>query len=108
MRTNWKLKTMWEPTNGANFYGVDKKILKKSSNLDILFYGFPREKKTRLGKFKKTWFGPFKIQYFLPNNIVILISINNFEPNLVLVNVNKLKSYTYVDQTLKGIQSSED
>jgi len=25
-----------------------------------------------------------------------------------LVNVNKLKPYTYVDQTLKGIQSLED
>jgi hypothetical protein len=25
-----------------------------------------------------------------------------------MVNVNKLKPYTYVDQTLKGIQSSKD
>jgi hypothetical protein len=31
------------------------------------------------------------------------VSVNNFEPNPVLVNVNKLKPYTYVDQTLKGI-----
>jgi hypothetical protein len=53
-------------------------------------------------------FGPFKVQYCLPNNIVILISINNFEPNLILVNINKLKPYTYVDKTLKGIQSLKD
>ncbi len=50
-----------------------------------------------LGKFKKRWFGPFKVQYYLPNNIFFLVYVNNFEPNLVLVNVNKLKPYTYVD-----------
>jgi hypothetical protein len=63
--------------------------------------------KTHLGKFKKRWFGPFKVRYCLPNNIVILVFVNNFEPNPILVNVNKLKPYTYVDQTLKGIQSSK-
>jgi hypothetical protein len=57
------------------------------------------------GKFKKRWFGSFKVQYCLLNNIIFLVSINNFEPNPVLVNVNKLKPYYYVDQTLKGIQS---
>jgi len=61
-----------------------------------------------MGKFKKRSFGPFRVQYCLPNNIVFLVPINNFEPNPILVNVNKLKPYTYVDQTLKGIQSSED
>jgi len=44
------------------------------------------------------------VQYCLPNNIVIFVSINNFEPNPELVNVNKLKPYTYVDQTLKGFK----
>jgi hypothetical protein len=62
-----------------------------------MFYGLPKEKKKYLGKFKKRWFGSFRVQYCLPNNIVIFVSINNFEPNLVLVNVNKLKPYTYVD-----------
>jgi hypothetical protein len=37
------------------------------------------------------------VQYYLPNNIVFLISVNNFEPNLVLVNVNNLKPYKYMD-----------
>jgi hypothetical protein len=36
---------MWEPTNGAYFYGVNRKILKRSSNLEIMSYGFPKEKK---------------------------------------------------------------
>jgi hypothetical protein len=64
---------------------------------------FPKGEKTHLGKFKKRWFNPFRVQYFLPNNILLLVFVNNFKPNLVLVNVNKLKPYTYVDQTLKGI-----
>ncbi len=33
----------------------------------------------------------------LTQDIVLLVSINNFEPNLILVNVNKLKPYKYVD-----------
>jgi hypothetical protein len=45
---------------------------------------------------------------FLPNNTIILVFINNFEPNPILINVNKLKPYKYVDKTLKGIQSSKD
>jgi hypothetical protein len=40
-----------------------------------------------------------------PDNIIIFLYVNNFEPNPILVNVNKLKPYKYVDQTLKGIQS---
>jgi len=88
---------MWELTNGTNFYGVKKQILKRSSNLEIIYYGFPKEKKhTHLGKFKKRWFGPFRVYYYLPDNI-FFVFVNNFEPNILLANVNKLKPYTYVD-----------
>ncbi len=38
---------------------------------------FPKREKTHLGKFNKRWIGPFTVQYCLPNNIVILVSINN-------------------------------
>jgi hypothetical protein len=69
---------------------------------------FPKGEITHLGKFKNIWFSPFKVQYFLPNIIIIFVYVNNFEPILVLVNVNKLKPCTYVDQTLKGIQSLDD
>jgi len=61
-----------------------------------------------MGKFKKIWFGPFKVQYCFPNNIVLIVFVNNFEPNPVLVDVNKLKPYTYLDQIVKGIQSLEN
>jgi hypothetical protein len=63
---------------------------------------FPKGEKTHLGKFKKRWFGPFMVLYCLSNNIVLFVFVNNFEPNLILVNINKLKPYRYVDQTLKG------
>ncbi len=57
---------------------------------------FPKGKKTHLGKFKQRWFGPLKVQYCLPNYIVFVV-IDNFEPNPILINANKLKPYTYVD-----------
>jgi len=44
---------MWKPTNGIDFYGVNKKILRKSFNLEIMFYGFPREKKHILENSRK-------------------------------------------------------
>jgi hypothetical protein len=30
---------------GANFCGINKRTLRRSFNLEIMFYGFPREKK---------------------------------------------------------------
>jgi hypothetical protein len=54
MRIDWKLIVMWESTNGANFCGVNRKILRRSSNLKIMFLWFPKEKKHIL-------FGPFKV-----------------------------------------------
>jgi hypothetical protein len=50
---------------------------------------FPKGKNTHLGMFKKRWFGPFR-QYCSANNIVLLVYVNKFETNLVLVNINKL------------------
>jgi hypothetical protein len=44
-RIDWKFVKMGELTNGAYFYGLNRKILRKSSNLEIMFYGFPKEKK---------------------------------------------------------------
>ncbi len=84
------------------------KNTKKKFQIGNYVLWFPKGENTHLGKFKKRWFGPFRVQYCLSNNIVILVSINNFEPNLVLFNVNKLKPYKYVDQTLKGIWSLEN
>jgi hypothetical protein len=54
------------------------------------------EYKSHLGKFIRKWFGLYKIQYVLPNNTILLLTLTNFEPNLVLLNINKLKPYKFV------------
>jgi hypothetical protein len=33
----------------------------------------------------------------LPNNIVLFITIDKFDPHLVLVNINKLKPYRFIE-----------
>jgi hypothetical protein len=90
---------MLEQTSGIDFYGVNIKTQRRSSNSEIMFCGFPRDKR----HIWASWFSP----YYLPNNTII-VYVNNFEPNLVLVNINKLKPYKYVDQTLKVSQSLDN
>jgi hypothetical protein len=36
----------------------------------------------------------------VPNKIVLLVTIEKFETNLVLVNVNKLKPYKYMESKI--------
>ncbi len=36
---------MWESTSGTDFCGINRKILRKISNLGIMSYGYPKEKK---------------------------------------------------------------
>jgi len=55
-------------------------------------------------KFQRWWFGPYRIQEYLPNNIILFITIDKFDPNPILVNVNKLKLYRFIeDKTLQFI-----
>jgi hypothetical protein len=69
---------------------------KKFSFGDYVLW-FPKGNKSHLGKFTKKWFGPYIIQYVLPNNIMLLVTIEKFETNHVLVNVNKLKPCKYME-----------
>jgi hypothetical protein len=84
---------MWEPTSGANFYGVNRKILKRSYNFEIMSYGFSKEKKYIWANLRKDGLvhSGYNIAYPI---ILFLFLVNNFEPNPTLVNVNKLKPYT--------------
>jgi predicted glycosyltransferase len=59
----------------------------------------PKARKEHIRKFKEHWFGPYKIQYCLFNNITFLVTIEKFDPNPVLVNINKLKPYRFQDPT---------
>ncbi len=58
---------------------------------------FPKGNKSNLRVFTRKWFGPYKVQYVLPKNIVLLVTIEKFETNHVLVNVNKFKPYKYME-----------
>jgi hypothetical protein len=46
---------------------------------------FPRVVSKHVPKFWKQWLGPYKIQYCLPNNTILLITIDKFDLNLVLL-----------------------
>jgi hypothetical protein len=67
------------------------KVSKKKFKFGDHVLWFPKGHKTHIGKFTKKSFGPYKVQLCLPNNIVFLIMVDKFAPNLVLVNINKLK-----------------
>jgi hypothetical protein len=62
-----------------------------------MFLWFPKGNKSCLRKFTRKWFGPYRVQYVLLNNIMLLVSIEKFEINFVLVNVNKLKPHKYME-----------
>jgi len=58
---------------------------------------FPKGNKSHLGKFTRKWFELYKILYVLPNKIVLLVTIEKFQTNPKLVNMNKLKPYKYME-----------
>jgi hypothetical protein len=58
---------------------------------------FPKGNKSHLGKFTRKWFGPYIVQYMLSNNTMLLVIIEKFETNPMLVNVNKLKGYKFME-----------
>ncbi len=58
---------------------------------------FSKGNKSHLGKFTRKWFGLYKVQYVLSNDIMLLVTIEKFETNPMLVNVNKLKPYKYME-----------
>jgi hypothetical protein len=70
--------------------------LEKQFNSGDYVLWFPKGNKSHLGKFIKKKLGPYRI-YVLPNNIVLSVTIEKFETNLVLVNMNKLKPYKYME-----------
>jgi hypothetical protein len=74
------------------------KFKTKEFNIGDHVLWFPKGQKTKPGKFKSRWYGPYKVQYKLPNNTVLLVSMEHFEPNPFLVNINKLKPYYFLEE----------
>jgi hypothetical protein len=85
---NWIGTRQWNTTLSAQ---QNHKIKIFSMGDKVLW--FPKDRKEHTKKFKNWWFGPFKIQYCFPNNIVLFFNIDKFEPNPILVNINKFKHY---------------
>jgi hypothetical protein len=40
----------------------------------------------------------------LLNNIILLVTLTNFEPNLMLVNINKLKPYQFITSKVQNFE----
>jgi hypothetical protein len=85
---NWTCTRQWNTT-----LWIQKNQKIKTFSMGDIVLGFLKGRKEHIEKFKKWWFGPYKIHYSFPNNIVLFVNINMFEPNPILVNINKLKPY---------------
>jgi hypothetical protein len=59
----------------------------------VLWYS--KGEKEDVGKFKSQRFRPYRV---LPNNIALLVTVANFEPNPIIMNINKLKSYQFYNE----------
>ena len=59
-------------------------------------------------KLQNKWFGPYRVQYLLPNNTILLVTIDKFDPDPVIVNINKLKTYRCPEEGLPDLSSSEN
>ncbi len=73
----------------------------KQFNFGDYVLWFPKGNKSHLGKFTRKWFGPYKVQFVLPDNIMLLVTIEKFGINPMLVNVNKLKPYKYMESKVQ-------
>jgi len=70
---------------------------KKTVQINDFVLLFPEGSNSHLGKFTKNCFGSFRVHYVLFNNTILLMIFINFEPNPLLVNINKLKPYKFIE-----------
>ena len=68
---------------------------------------FPKGANVHAGKLQNKWFGPYRVQYLLPNNIVLLVTVDKFDPDPVIVNINKLKTCRCPEEGLPDLSSSD-
>ena len=68
---------------------------------------FPKGANVHTGKLRNKWFGPYRVQYLLSNNTVLLVTVDKFDPDPVIVNINKLKTYRCAKEGLLNLSSSD-
>ena len=61
----------------------------------------------RAWKLRNKWFGPYWVQYLLPNNTILLVTVDKFDVDPVIVNINKLKTYQCREDGLPDLSSSD-
>ena len=66
---------------------------------------FPKGANVYTGKLRNKWFGPYRVQYLLPNNTVLLVTVDKFDSDPVIVNINKLKTYRCTEEGLPNMFS---
>ena len=71
----------------------------------VLWY--PKGANVHAKKLQNKWFGPYRGQYLLPNNTVLLVTVEKFDPDPVIVNINKLKTYRCLEEGLPDLSSSD-
>ena len=67
----------------------------------------PKGANVHTGKLRNKWFGPYRVQYLLPKNTVLLVTVDKFDPDPVIVNINKLKTYRCPEEGLPDLSSSD-
>ena len=71
----------------------------------VLWY--PKGANVHTGKLRNKWFGPYQVQYLLFNNTVFLVTVDKLDPDLVIVNINELKTYGCPEEGLLDMSSSD-
>ena len=59
------------------------------------------------GKLRNKWFGPYRVQYLLSNNTILLVTVDKFDPDPVIININKLKTFQCLEEGLPNLSSSD-
>ena len=71
----------------------------------VLWY--PKGANVHAGKLRNKWFGPYRVQHLLPNNTVFLVTVDKFDLDSVIVNINKLKTYRCPEEGLPDLSNSD-
>jgi hypothetical protein len=69
-----------------------------------LCYVVSKGKKNTTRKVLKIVVRPFKIQFVLFHNNVLLVILDKFDPNPILVIINKLKPYIFLGSGPRGLE----
>ena len=68
---------------------------------------YPKGANVHIGKLRNRWFGSYRVQYLLPNNTELLVIVDKFDLDPVIVNINKLKTYQCPKEGLPDLSSSD-